>query len=414
MKLRRVLSLGLAIGVAAAFSTVPASGAAKKTTTKKTTTTKATATTAPPTTQAPAAPAPAPAAATGGGEFTVMVIGDFTSTIAFTVKEALAGVKASLKDVPKAKVVGCDSKGDPNAWQACARDAVSQKVSAVVQAFSLGSTDASILTKAGIPFLGQSDMIGASSFALVTGVAAYTGMGLGFIKSAGCVALGVLYLDGSDQLVDAINNGAKLAGGSVVVKAAIANNAPDVSPAIAKLIGAGVDCIALSVTPPQVPQAIIAISQTGVKVKVGGVDAIFPQAIIKALGRLSEGALVFSAQANADDVSTILKQIKADIAAIDSSAGLTQQAILSWAAGRLIGKALPNVKGQVTAESLLAGLNSVGNVDIDGILSLSLKGQKSPLFKRLMNTRSLMYIVKDGVPRRSGEFYDYAAALPGN
>jgi ABC-type branched-subunit amino acid transport system substrate-binding protein len=224
----------------------------------------------------------------------------------------------------------------------------------------------------------------------------------------------VLYLDGSDQLVDAINNGAKLAGGSVVVKAAIANNAPDVSPAIAKLIGAGVDCIALSVTPPQVPQAIIAISQTGVKVKVGGVDAIFPQAIIKALGRLSEGALVFSAQANADDVSTILKQIKADIAAIDSSAGLTQQAILSWAAGRLIGKALPNVKGQVTAESLLAGLNSVGNVDIDGILSLSLKGQKSPLFKRLMNTRSLMYIVKDGVPRRSGEFYDYAAALPGN
>lgn len=224
----------------------------------------------------------------------------------------------------------------------------------------------------------------------------------------------MLYLDGSDQLVDAINNGAKAAGGSVVSKAAIAANAPDVSPAIAKLTGAGVDCIALSVTPPQVPQAIIAISQTGVKVKVGGVDAIFPAPIIKALGRLSEGALVFAAQSNADDVSPIMSKIKADMAPFDGSALLTQQAVTSWAAGRLVANAVPTVKGPVTAASLLVGLNGLQNLDLDGVMTVSLSGQKSAAYKRLVNAKSLMYVIKDGLPRRSGEFFDYSVALPGN
>ena len=418
MRAKRAFAVGLTISLAVVGTVIPANAATKTTkkvakttkTTKKVVTTAAPAATAAPATNAPVTTA----AGASNAEFTVMVTGDFTSTISFPVKEALAAVKAALKDVPNAKVVGCDTKTDPNAAQGCARDAVSQKVAVVINAFSPLAADPSILTKAGIAFVGQTDLTGATSFALAAGVPQYTGMGYGFIKS-GCISLGVLHYDGTDFLVDAINNGAKAAGGSVSTKAAIPSNTPDLAPAIAKLTGAGVDCIALSISPGQVPQAMTAISQSGVKLKVGGVGALFPKPVITAIGRLSEGILVFEAQANADDVSPVLTRIKTEMQTFDKDAQMTQQAVLSWAAGRLVAKAAASTKGPVTASSLLASLEALANVDLEGVMApLSLNGQKAAAYKRLVNTKLLTYQIKDGLPRRTGEFFDYGFALPGN
>jgi ABC-type branched-subunit amino acid transport system substrate-binding protein len=342
-----------------------------------------------------------------------MVIGDETSTIAFTVKEAVAAAKAGLADMPNAEVLDCDSKGDPNAAQACARDAVSKNVSAVIGSFGQLAQDASILTKAGIPYVGQTDLVGATSFNFNTGLASYTGMGVGFVKVAGCKKLGVLHLDGTDFLVDAIQKGAKSAGGDVVVRAPVASNAPDLTPAIAKLTGAGVDCVALSVTPPMVVQAVTAIAQSGAKVKFGGVNAIFPAAIIKALGDKANGAYTFDLEIAADDTTApIVAKLQSAMAPFDSSAKVTTIGMISYAAAKMIGQAAKTVNGPVNAASLLTALNGITNFDSEGIFgSITNKEQTNPAFKRLMNTSAIVYQITGGKLVKQGDFFSIASAI---
>jgi hypothetical protein len=412
MKFRKLLAFSAVVGLAAAFPAHSGSAATKKTT-KTTKTTKSTKKTTAKATAAPAAAptaAPTTAPAAGSAPFKVMVIGDFTSAIGFPVSESIAAAKVALKDTPNATIVTCDSKTDPNAAQACAREAVSQKVAAVILAFSPLAQDQSILAKEGIPVLGQTDMTSPVSFAFANGTAAYTGMGVGFIKQ-GCRSLGVIYFEGTDFLVDGINAGAKSLGGEVGARAAIDPRNPDFAPAVAKL--GATDCIALSVAPPMVPAAVLAINQSGIKVKMGGVGALFPAPIVKALGANAEGIMIFESQVNADDAqSSFVKQFRTDLAAVDGKATVTQQATLTWAAARGVAKAASTIKGPIDAASLLPALNAIKSLDLQGALApLDFDGQKATAFKRLINPKLSIYVIKSGLPTKLTDFFDFSAAL---
>jgi hypothetical protein len=348
-------------------------------------------------------------------KFQVMIIGDETSTIGFPVKESVAALKAGLKDIPQAEVLNCDTKSDVNLFNACQRDAVSKKVSAVVISF-VPSGDSSIVSNAGIPVVGNADPTRSTSFVLNNGNASYTGMGKGFVKN-GCKKLGVLAFEGSEALVAAIDKGAKSEpGGSagVISTAYIAPTAPDLSPAIGKLTGAGVDCIALSVAPPNLIQAVVAISQSGSDARFGSVSAIWFPGVIAALGARADGALLFDMQQSPQDTNSPgVQKVQADMAAIDPSAKISTIATIAWASGKMMGEAARRVGGTITAETLTAAMNNLGTFDImEGVYGpITVKDQTSAPYRRLFNTNSIIYELRGGKVTRLSNFYSIAAVL---
>jgi ABC-type branched-subunit amino acid transport system substrate-binding protein len=338
----------------------------------------------------------------------IMVIGDITSSYNFPVPESVTAVQGALKGT-NVKVLTCDSKGDAGSAQACERKAVDAGVVAVINGWSQLAMDQSILAQAGIPVIGNGDSTSADSYSTASSNGSYTAIGIGLAKE-GCKKLGIVYLSGSDYLVDNIKAGMESGGGKEVARAGVAPNAPDLTPAIAKLTGAGATCIALSLTPTGVAQAITAIAQSGKKLQMAGVSAVFSDALLKALGSTTDGILVVDNQVSPHDPAA--KPVRTDMDKVDTGAPLTQIGIISWVAAKIFAAALPEVKGEVTAASLTTALNGLKNVDMQNVIKpFSATELSNPAYKRFMNPYGINYVIKDGVPVRSGGFYDLAPVL---
>jgi ABC-type branched-subunit amino acid transport system substrate-binding protein len=343
--------------------------------------------------------------------FKVMVIGDLTSPLGFVAPEALAAVKGYFRHVPGVEVLSCDSKGNAGASQACERNAVQKKVAAVIITFSPLYQNQAILNRAGIPTVGVTDTSSPTSFSALPSLSAYAAMGVGMAKE-GCKRIGVLYLDGTETLRDTIKNAAESAGSSVAASATTPYNAPDIAPAIAKLTGANVDCIALSIAPNQVVQSVTAIKQSGKNIRIGGAAALFPPQVTSALGSSINGVLSFESNVDAMDTVPVVAKIKADMQAIDPKQTLTLLAVGGWASAKIIDDALPAVKGPVTASSLLVALNGLRNASTEGAIPpFSAVELPNPAYRRAFNHYGITYKFVNGVPKRQGDFYDVAGAF---
>jgi len=339
-----------------------------------------------------------------------MVAGDITSTIPFTVPEIVPAVKGALRDTGL-QVVTCDTKGTPGGAQACEHQAVADGVVAVINGFSQMNADQAILTKANIALLGQTDDTSPTSFDINSLYGGYVSLGLGIAKT-GCDKLGILYLDGTDLLVDNVKNGFEAQGGKEVARAAVASNAPDLTPAVAKITGAGAQCVALSLTPTQVAQAITAIKQSGKSLIMGGVAGIFTPQVRKSLGSLVEGVVTVTTTEDPSDNGPGLDQYRADIKAVDSGAQPASVGVLVWAAAKLVAAALPKIEGPVTATTMLAALNGLRDVDLGGVIpNWSSVELDNPAYKRWFNHYGVTYKIHDGNLVRQGDFYDLAPVL---
>jgi ABC-type branched-subunit amino acid transport system substrate-binding protein len=201
-------------------------------------------------------------------------------------------------------------------------------------------------------------------------------------------------------------------GGTVVARAAVPLNAIDLAPSVGKLTRAGATCIAVSLAPAAAAQALTAIKQSGKKLTVASVSAVFSQALIKSLGpALTDGLIVVDQQTSPGDDTPGIAAIKADLASQNSDAPLTQIGITSWVAAKLIAAALPQVRGQVDARSLLTALNGLRNVDLKGVVhpwsSIELK---APAYRRLFNHYGITYTINNLKWTRSGDFFDLAGS----
>jgi ABC-type branched-subunit amino acid transport system substrate-binding protein len=346
-----------------------------------------------------------------GKSFKVMVIGDLTSPIGFVAPEALAAVKGYFRHVPGVEVISCDSKGNAGASQACERNAVKKKVAVALLTFSPLYQNQAILNRAGIPTVGVADTSSPTSFSVVPSLSAYAAIGVGMAKE-GCKRIGVLYLDGTEVLRDTIKNAAESAGSSIGASTTTPFNAPDIAPAIAKLTGANVDCIALSIAPNLVVQAVTAIKQSGKNITIGGAAAIFPPQVTSALGSKINGVLSFESNVDALDTVPVVAKIRADMKAIDPKQDLTLLAVGGWASAKIIADALPAVKGAVTKSSLLTALNGLRNASTEGAIPpFSAIELPNPAYRRAFNHYGITYKFVNGVPKRQGNFYDVAGGF---
>jgi hypothetical protein len=367
---------------------------------------------------APTSSAGAAAASTGSSSVNtsqisakIMVSGDFTSTIPFTVPEIIPTVKGVLRNFKNVQIETCDTKGTAAAALACEQKAISDKVDAVIYGFGYITQNQALLNKAGIPVIGEADTTSADSFASSSAQAEYIGIGIGLAK-AGCKKLGTIYLDGTNYLADYIKKGMESQGGAEVARAAVAVNAADLAPGISKLTGSGATCIAVSLTPTGAAQALIAIKQSGHPEIVGGVSAVFSEQLLKSLGAaLTNGLISVDQQLNPADNAPGIAQIKADIASQNSTEPVTQIGIISWVAARLVAAALPKIQGPVSASSLLTALNGLRNVDMDGVIHpWSSIEQTNPAFKRLFNPYGITYTINNLQATKNGDFFSLTDA----
>ncbi|WP_261569609.1 ABC transporter substrate-binding protein [Frankia gtarii] len=356
----------------------------------------------------PPPPAVAAPTATSSVAAKILVIGDITGNV-FTMPEVVPIVKGELRGFPNVEIETCDSKGTASGVLVCEQKAVADDVAAVINGGNLLTADQAPLAKAGIPVLGQSDTSSPDSFATASANAEFAAIGIG-LANAGCTKMGIVYYDGTDFLANLVKKGIESKGGTEVARSPIALNAPDLTPAISKITGAGADCVAVSLAPTSAAQALTAIRQSGRHLTVGSVSAVFTQKLIDSLGPdLTNGLVVVDSQLNGADDNPGIAQIKAAIASQGSKDPVTSNGIITWIGARLLEAALPKVSGPVTAASLTTALNGLRDVDMLGVIHpWSSVEVDNPAYKRLFNHYGITYTVNDLKATKNGDFFDIA------
>jgi Periplasmic binding protein len=338
-----------------------------------------------------------------------MVIGTFTSSASYNVPEIVNATKAAFAGTP-VKVLSCNDMGTPTGALDCIHSAVADHVAAVDAGYAYTAEDESPLAQAGIPTVGVTDTTSPVSFEVATGNAEYPGIGTA-LQKAGCTRLGILYLDGTDVLADAI-----VAGGTwqSVTKAAIPANAPDLTASIAKLAEGNVQCVALSVEPNTIPQAMIAIKQDGLKVKVAAVSAILAPQVLSAIGSLSNGIISVEDMIDPSVPSAALTTVTNSIKAIDPSTPVTTAAIEAWVSAKLIIDAASTIHGPVTAATLLPAMNALRNANTYGVIPpYSAVPLSNPAFTRAFNHYVIYYTIENKLPTQPSGFLNAESALDG-
>lgn len=342
--------------------------------------------------------------------FKVMVMGDFTSTVGYTVGETRAAVRAVLDDVPGLEIVECDTQFDLNAALGCQRTAVEKDVVAVINGYGPGR-DAPILAEAGIPLLGDADPTLDISFGLSSSNGAYVGLGVGAAR-AGCSKAGILYYEGQELAIDLTVPGIESEGMEVTATAAVPFNAPDMAPAISRLVTAGADCVILSITPQAVVQAVTAIRQSGADPTIVGFGAIVPEEVLDVLGDMAEGIVLVDIQRNVADPAPVIATIASDLKSVDADAPLTTNAVLAWATAQVLSEALGQIDGEITRDTVRAALDGVADVDLQGAVApFSVEPLENPAFRRFFNHHAIVYRIVNGKPTVDGDFFDFGPVL---
>jgi hypothetical protein len=344
-----------------------------------------------------------PAGAASGKAYKVMVIGSLSGVASYQVPEIVPAVKAAFSKDPNVTVLSCDDQFSESNALDCEHTAVTDGVSAVVGGFAELAENESILEQAGIPTIGTTDTTSSVSFALSNGTGLYAGIG-GGLWQTGCKKLGILYLDGTQVLADAIKGNFKWKS---VTYSVIPANAPDLSSPVAKLADAKVQCIALSTEPNQVIQAMTAIKQAGIKnVKVAMVEAILTPQVLSALG--SEGNGLISIEGNIDPLSgaPVVKLITSEMKKVDASAPVSSAAIIAWASADILLQAGNTIKGNVTASSMDKALSKLRNVTTDGAYPpISMVPLPVPGFQRFFGHYALSYTIENQKPKLLANWY---------
>jgi hypothetical protein len=353
----------------------------------------------------------------GDQDAKVMVLTDVTQgQIAYSAPEAMAATQAAFAGMPNVEVSVCDAKGDQNEYLNCQRKAVDEGDVAVIVGWSAGAqAGEDILYQAGIPVLGGGSATAPLSYSFTSGTGAYAGLGAGS-ATAGCTDMGILYLEGTDFLADMVKQGAESQGAKEVSRAAVPSNAPDLAPAIAKLLGDGANCIILSVSPPMVVQAMTAISQSGQTPLAAAVGAILPKQLLDVLGPLSEGMISIESALSSDDADApVLGELKSAMEPFDSSAPVTVQSNLAFVSAFTLADAISKVDGEVTSAAIVEQLDQIRDLYVGGIVPpVNVVPLNSEVVPRFMNPWSLVYTIHDAKPVRfSDDFIDLRPAIEG-
>jgi ABC-type branched-subunit amino acid transport system substrate-binding protein len=256
------------------------------------------------------------------------------------VEAAIASINASggIKGHPL-KLSFCDQKFDPNQETTCARQMVSDKVSAVVApSVFFGAGSIPVLEKAGIPEIASQGLSGPveygckTCYPLAGAYGWFWGADDALLK-AGATKISIIGVNvaASTASTQVATAGLKAAGLSPVHTVYADPTATDLSSVATQAIAGGVDGVVLTTSPQIGPKAVAALKAAGFKGKIATITDVINQQAVTALGASADGLLLTSLVAFANDKNNPgVVQFQADMAKYAKGATVDTLALEGW------------------------------------------------------------------------------------
>jgi hypothetical protein len=321
-------------------------------------------------------------------------VNDPNAPLAF--KAAFAGTPVTV-DV-------CDDQGTTTGNIDCEHEAVADHAAAFVVTQS--NQDQSVVDQADIPVLGVANDTAPQSFDISAQQGLFVGMAVA-LEKAGCKRVGQVIDEGGQAYGSQVANAVKWQS---VTDAYISLTAPDLTPYIAKLVQAHVQCLDMAMVSTQIPQAVTAVKQAGLKVPIALPGVILTPSVISSLGSLGNGMIeVISTPAiNSTAAATVAKKIHA----VNKGVGITNTSLDSYATALVIKDGAAEVHGAVSNTSLLAALDKLRNAGTDGLLPpLSMKPQPTAVALRDFDTYVQTVVLKNGQQTAPSGFFNVASQI---
>lgn len=351
-----------------------------------------------------------------------MNIGSYDNPV-YAIPEVKTAMQAAVDKVNAGGGIGghplravyCDDQLSPNGATACAQQAQSEKVAAVVGAVEVIGDALPVLEKAGIPYIGGAgispqELTSSISFPLASGTPGwYRGIATAAV-SAGKTKIAVIHADnasaeGSAQYaVKAIEDAGLKPVRNIVAPAGQA----DYSAQAAAASEGGVDAILLVVTPEQSTPIIRALRQGGYTGLVSALASNFAPDQIKALGTDAEGGLSVSQVTSVSDTSNPVEaEFTAAMKAKDPKAVVDEVGLITWTAVDLFQKVASTLQ-TVDAASVLSGFENLNTpIDLGSTGPYKVLGTNPPSeFPRIFNPTVTVAKVSDGSLVGAGGFID--------
>lgn len=332
-----------------------------------------------------------------------------------------AGARAAVEEINGAggvdgrplELIFCNTRGEANQAMACARDAVSEDVVAVVGSVDIFTTQSvPILAEAGIPNVGavpisEIDYLSPASFPMHSGnYGAFAAAPAAFLE-AGFERMVTVRVDFEataaqaamvDQVAAAI--GMENAGQIIVP----AQGVTDYAPYAQQIKDRSADA-ALVLLGPQGLQALFKAAESlGIDTQFAGTVFSFGESEAQAIGTSSDGIWVLSPFTSPRDTVQpgVERFVRAlantgvadDDLALHRSAGLN-----SWLAVHAFAEIAAAIDGTVDRLSMTAALEAMGPMDVEGLLTWDPSAQSSPengVFERFPRGEFRVLTFKDG------------------
>lgn len=319
-------------------------------------------------------------AGTGDGDtIKVLTYGPFEAK-GFSLPQVKTGAQAGVDKVNEAgginghklELIACNDNNDPNTAAGCARQAVQEKVVAVLGGFSTFEPQLiPVLEKAGIPVIGGTPITNFTSKVIypVTGGAASSLFGLGAAMAGnptcegrvGAVIEDFAATQGAVKLFElgVLASGAEFTGVSKAPQ-----GARDFAPAVTAA-SENAACVGFVAGPQTSPQIVAAASKVPAIELLGGSESILPNASIKALGAAADGVVAVSnyLPLTSDTDTAAMKEFIARGKKIDPEFDPDQGAASAYLASAILAKALESSSAEISSASIITALDKLSGFD---------------------------------------------------
>jgi branched-chain amino acid transport system substrate-binding protein len=368
-----------------------------------------------------------------GSTASTITIGHFSSATGqgYAVPEARDGALAAIASINAGggvnghplKLDFCDTKFDPNQEAACARQMVTDKVSAVVNpGMFFSQTSLPVMQKAGVPVLASTG-ISPKEFQTpvdfpLAGIPGWFYGVVAMLEKGGAKKIAVLGINNAasqfanQTALDAV----KASGLTLTNNVSVDPTTTDFASAATRALKGGTDGVIITMSPQAAVPGVKALRAAGYKGLIGSISDIIPQQSVTALGSDAEGLLLTSLAALPDDSSNASSaQFTADMAKYEPSAKVDGSSYEAWAATELFAKVAAPLT-DFSSSSVLKAMNALGKVDLPALGGFQVKGVSSPLssYPGLLHTVVEQSVVRNGKIVDDGGFVDPFAALKGS
>jgi ABC-type branched-subunit amino acid transport system substrate-binding protein len=346
-----------------------------------------------------------------GGTVTVMVLGSLQSQ-AVSVPGIQYGVTAGADELNaahglgghKINVIACNDQLEINLATACAREAVTDKVLAVVGSLTIyGNAVIPVLAAAGIPDiapfpLSPLETSSSDSFPIQGGNLMESRGIAQSMKLAGAKTVNQVEVDSVAGHTSAQEVQQALTARGIVVKKTIyvPQTTSDMSAAVRASTTGGVTGITTNLANTQVVPLLISAKQQGITQPIAFSSTILSPTILQQAGTNADGALAAGSfpALTATNIPAI-KQYVETMHKYQPGKPLDDYSLNGWAGMQFLKLAAGNLKN-LTSATLIAAMNRIRNVPFLWIKSFSTTPNPTPGFSRIFNTTVFLEKVVDG------------------